>query len=342
MGESPKPKSRLSHVARLAGVSRATASRALRGEGRVAPETVERVRRAAESIGYWPDPYAKNLRTGEGHKLLAVIVDPVTQLGHSGGSDVSHQFWFRAFFQLWTEMSARDVTVVMATIDNQKLLATLPISTVLITSTVHPRPLVNREMGDVPVFVLGVPKDDDDSRIKGYIRFDDRNHTVKVLDHLWERGADNIAVAYRPYQGDHAVDTISEYRRWCDEKGQAPVIIEDLEGPEELTAKVTEALDSGCDAFFSYLPESRTVFDAIVQSGKSMPDDIMLVAHAEGVLEASRTPSVTTLSMRGQEVVLDMIDPLMRAMNNEIDDQEFVTVYAKLVQRESTDRPVIR
>jgi LacI family transcriptional regulator len=48
-------------IARAAGVSRSTASRALRGEGRVSPETVERVKRVAQSLGYVPDLRASAL-----------------------------------------------------------------------------------------------------------------------------------------------------------------------------------------------------------------------------------------------------------------------------------------
>jgi LacI family transcriptional regulator len=46
----------LGDVAAAAGVSRATASRALSGRGRVSPSTRERVEVAAEKLGYRPDP----------------------------------------------------------------------------------------------------------------------------------------------------------------------------------------------------------------------------------------------------------------------------------------------
>ncbi|MEV7972601.1 LacI family DNA-binding transcriptional regulator [Cellulomonas sp. NPDC089187] len=52
----------LSDVARAAGVSRSTASRALRGEGRVSAETVARVARVAADLGYVRDLRAAELR----------------------------------------------------------------------------------------------------------------------------------------------------------------------------------------------------------------------------------------------------------------------------------------
>ncbi len=51
----------LNEVARLAAVSPITASRALRGVATVAPELVEKVRAAAQSLGYVANPAARAL-----------------------------------------------------------------------------------------------------------------------------------------------------------------------------------------------------------------------------------------------------------------------------------------
>lgn len=65
----------LVHVASLAGVSVASASRALNGMV-ASPETVARVRAAAASLGYVPDATARSLKLG--HSLqLAFAVDDV-------------------------------------------------------------------------------------------------------------------------------------------------------------------------------------------------------------------------------------------------------------------------
>ncbi|MGG7508980.1 LacI family DNA-binding transcriptional regulator [Plantibacter sp. YIM 135249] len=62
----------ISDVAALAGVSKATASRALTGRGYVSSETKERVIRAAAEIGYVPSPIAASLVTGR-TKNIGVI-----------------------------------------------------------------------------------------------------------------------------------------------------------------------------------------------------------------------------------------------------------------------------
>ncbi len=63
----------LDDVARAAGCSRATASRALTGSGPTAPETARRVRAAAEELGYEADPVARALVHGRGTRLVVAV-----------------------------------------------------------------------------------------------------------------------------------------------------------------------------------------------------------------------------------------------------------------------------
>lgn len=63
----------LDEVAAEAKVSRITASRALRGERSVAPELVERVRIAAASLGYVPDPAARALASARSNTVAVLV-----------------------------------------------------------------------------------------------------------------------------------------------------------------------------------------------------------------------------------------------------------------------------
>ncbi len=61
-------------VARRAGVSPSTASRALNGKGRMRPETRARVLRAAKELGYRPNVHAKGLATKR-TECIGVVID---------------------------------------------------------------------------------------------------------------------------------------------------------------------------------------------------------------------------------------------------------------------------
>jgi LacI family repressor for deo operon, udp, cdd, tsx, nupC, and nupG len=66
---------RIKEVARLAGVSTATVSRALATPGQVSPETRERVMAAVAKVGYVPNPAARSLRSQKAHMILVALPD---------------------------------------------------------------------------------------------------------------------------------------------------------------------------------------------------------------------------------------------------------------------------
>lgn len=63
----------LDDVALAAGVSRITASRALRGERSVGADLVARVTEAAAALGYVPDPAARALASARSHTVVVLI-----------------------------------------------------------------------------------------------------------------------------------------------------------------------------------------------------------------------------------------------------------------------------
>lgn len=68
---------RIEDVARLAGVSAATVSRALRGLPSVSPATRERVERAAEELSYVLSPTASNLKSGRTNTIGLIVSSAV-------------------------------------------------------------------------------------------------------------------------------------------------------------------------------------------------------------------------------------------------------------------------
>lgn len=63
----------LQDVADAAGVSPMTASRALRGERRVAPALADKVRETALRLGYVPDPAARALASQKSNQVLVIV-----------------------------------------------------------------------------------------------------------------------------------------------------------------------------------------------------------------------------------------------------------------------------
>ena len=81
MREQDRPAVTIEHVALAAGVSRATVSRVLTGSGPSSAAAGQRVRAAAERLGYTADPVARALVHGRGTRLVvAVTSDSPTDL----------------------------------------------------------------------------------------------------------------------------------------------------------------------------------------------------------------------------------------------------------------------
>jgi len=81
MNPSRKPAT-VQDVARLAGVSAMTVSRALNVPGKVTPDTLRRVREAVDALGYVPNAMASGLRMSRARlvaALLPTLVGPVFQ-----------------------------------------------------------------------------------------------------------------------------------------------------------------------------------------------------------------------------------------------------------------------
>ena len=89
--------SRLSEVAKLAGVAPITASRAIRGEGYVSEDARARIMEAAAQLNYAPDMVARRMR-GEKSKLIGIFVNNFGSLAlHEIAKEISSEARARGY-----------------------------------------------------------------------------------------------------------------------------------------------------------------------------------------------------------------------------------------------------
>lgn len=74
-GSRLRPEVTIVDVAKAANVSRATASRALAGYGRIRPATRDRVHAVAEELGYRPNHLARAMRAGRSATIGLIVTD---------------------------------------------------------------------------------------------------------------------------------------------------------------------------------------------------------------------------------------------------------------------------
>lgn len=103
-----KPKN-IQDLAKIAGVSPATVSRALAGTGKISPKTRERIRKLADELGFRPSTIARNLRTGR-TGTIAVIVP----LGHEKTQHLSDPFFMTLLAHIADRLADRGFDLLLS------------------------------------------------------------------------------------------------------------------------------------------------------------------------------------------------------------------------------------
>ena len=189
--EGPPPT--LATVAEEAGVSRQTVSNALNSPELLRPDTLARVQRAIELLGYAPNRAARSLRTRSSH-LVGLRVDPAVE-------DSANALMDRFVHSLVesTEVAGYHVLLFTADGDHEatdpyaELLRSASVDAFVITDTFRGNPHAAwlTEHG-VPFVAFGRPWEEPASR-HPWVDVDGRAGVELAVDHLVERGHSRIA-----------------------------------------------------------------------------------------------------------------------------------------------------
>jgi LacI family transcriptional regulator len=104
---SPVARSRMSDVARLAGVSTKTASRVFSGDDRVAEKTKLKVLESAARLRYRPNALARNLRTGGVTKTVGLVI-----------GDIANPFFFKLAAAIERELASQGLHLIVGTTED--------------------------------------------------------------------------------------------------------------------------------------------------------------------------------------------------------------------------------
>lgn len=321
-GESGRRIRNISELAKLAGVSAGTVSRALAGKDLVNRQTRERIQELAREHGFRPNQMASRLRTG--HTGVIGMVVPVDGAGPSLLGD---PFFMTLFGHLADAVAERghDLMLNRVTIDGQpdwleRVTDSGMLDGVLMTRWSDQCETIDRVAGEyAPLVVWGWHQPGQahcsvgsDSRAGGY----------KAATHLLAQGRRKLA-----FFGDVA----------------APEIARRLEGAQAAVA------ESGNGATIQHLPTSSAVghdpsgvaehleqlapstdgilagTDVIAMSvlrglherGCMVPDDIAVVGYGDLPIGLHSVPRLTTVRQDLEAGAKAMVDSLFRRMAGE-------------------------
>lgn len=279
-------------VAQQAGVSKTTASDALRGSGRVSEETRARVLRIADELGYVPNGSAQHLRkasTGAiGLHLPAVL---------------TRSNYYMSFVFGVVEKAAElnhDVTLITSGAPSRR---PPRVDGLVLGDPLGGDPVVERLMS------AGVPtvtceRFPGGARADGVVRSEHAAVVGDLLDHVRSAGGSRPALIVAGDESDWAARVHQGYREWCARRGVAPMVRTvafDTSG-EELHAAARDLLktEPELDALVCAPAGAATeLLPVIRECGRTVGSDLLLASCVDG--PSMRSANVTAIDLRPRE-----------------------------------------
>ena len=332
----------MKQVAELAGVHVSTVSRALNPETRsmVVPESVARVIKAANELGYRLDPVAASLRTGRS-KLIGVLVP-----------DIATSVFTPILTGATERLSEHGYSVIVAYVgsDSNKqfdlahgLIARRVDGLILATAS-RDDPLVSFciEKGVPCVLVNRAEKD---TRLPGVVS-DELLGAQLAVDHLVELGHSKIGHLGGPRE--HSTGFL-RHRGFLHalsahglDSSRAPCEFADTYTREEGAAVARRLLSARPDITAIVAANDLLAlgaYDVLREEGLNCPRDISIVGHNDMPLVDMVEPPLTTIRISHKEMGRQAADLLEQAIETSDSPARNVVLPPKLVVRGSTAAP---
>lgn len=327
----------LSQVARRAGVSVATASKALNARGQVAPATRHRVRQAADELGFRPNALARGLISGRS-RTVGLLTDEL------GG-----RFAIPILLGVEDALADGEISVLLCDARGDAIRRRHYIRTLLerrvdgIIVLGESNDVRASLSGDIPVPVVYAYAESDDPADLSVIS-DDTGGARLAATHLIDLGRRSIG---------HITGEES-YRAARDRAASLRAVLEDAGLPPAGTpmfgdwsqrwgrhaARTLLAAHPGTDAIFCGSDQIATgAADALRDLGVRVPEDVCLVGYDNWEIFATECrPPLTTIDLDLRHLGATAVRHLLTALDGDR-PAGVVRCPCRLVVRESTAPP---
>ncbi|WP_309129735.1 LacI family DNA-binding transcriptional regulator [Microbacterium sp.] len=305
----------ISDVAAAAGVSRATATRALKGEGRFAEETRERILEIAERLGYVRNTAAAELaagRTGTVGLMLRDASNPAYGLLFSRLQDEAH----RHGLDLVTVTIGADERGAAQVNALHRLLGMRVAGLIVATggvSTEQLEPFADQ----VPILRAGRVES---SRRIHTVHYDDPAHGRLLATHVATLGHRRVVVLAGSPEASYPEHLrATAMREALEDAGASVTLLSAGAAPED---RVDEALDVVRDGATAVMCASDyrqlAVMRAARAAGLSVPGDVS-VTGCDGILPGADLLGLTTVRIPVEDVAAAAIETMQTLLTAETD-----------------------
>jgi DNA-binding LacI/PurR family transcriptional regulator len=339
-GRSRGGNATLEEVARVAGVSRATASRVLNDSPRVSPDVRVAVHAAIEQLGYTPNRAARSLVTKRSDSVAVVITQPPGQV-------FSDPFFPRLLRGISSTLAARDRQLILmlpeTPADEQRVgdyLTAGHVDGALLVSLHEGDPMPARlTAAGVPIVLVGRPPKG--SRVS-YVDVDNRQGAQSAVAHLIASGRRVIATITGLLDTAPGIDRRQGYRDALVEGGLTVDHTLEAQGlftQEGATAAMTQLLAAHpeIDAVFAASDRmAASALSVITASGRKVPADVAVVGFDDMAIATSTAPHLTSVRQPIEEMGHEMARLLLESLDTADPVPRRVILATELVRRASS------
>jgi DNA-binding LacI/PurR family transcriptional regulator len=325
-------------IARVAGVSYSTVSRALNDSPQVNPQTKARVRRVAAEMGYLPSAVARSLVTRRS-KTIGVVVTTITDLFFAevihGIEEAAFEHGHSVVLANSREQPQRELQAI------RTLLEKRVDGIILVSGCSTKEQRFGEQIQETPLVVVNNVHQEH----VGYsVEVDNVSGGEKATQHLLDLGHRRIAYISGPLIEWDAVERQQGYERALRSYGldvDPSLIVRGGKRPNTAIEAAKQLLDlpSPPTALFCYNDATALgAMRAIRAAGLSVPKDISIIGFDDIDLAAYFEPPLTTVAQpkrRMAEIAVGMIIDMVEGRV----PVESCVLPSHLVIRESTAAP---
>jgi len=327
----------ITDIARAAGVSPSTVSRALQDHPRISAKKRAIIRTLAQQMGYQPSQIARSLVTGRTKTLGMVITDvtdPFVAEVMKGAEQAGRALGYSLLFATSQRNPGQEILAAQLLLGRQ-VDGMIVVSsraaggyTDLLRSHGMPLVLINHELNDPHAHT---------------VRTDNREGVRKAVTHLWELGHSQIAFVAGPEGGRSSRERLDAFYEVGAALGlpQLPEWVIDGEGLLEDGSRAFSALST-----LEKRPTAVLCYNDLTaiglmaeahEAGLRVPENISVVGYDNIPLGAFTTPPLTTIDQPREALGRTAVENCVRAISGE--NVAGAVLPGALVIRKSTSIP---
>lgn len=319
-GLGPGGSPTLDEVARLAGVSRATASRAINGGNRVSATAQAAVDAAVRTLGYTPNPAARSLVTRRTDSVALVVPEPDERV-------FTDPFFAHTLRGATRVLSERDVQLVLLLArpgeEEQRMLRYLRnrhIDGALVVSHHRSDSLADHLAAlDLPCAFVGRPWTSADK--VAYVDTDNVAGGREATQALIERGCRRIGTVAGPADMTASVDRLDGWHAAMRQAGLADDAVEhgdftETGGERSAAALLARHPDLDGIVVASDLMAAGTL-KTLQALGRRVPDDVAVIGYDDLGVHERTDPPLTTM----RNPIREMAEQATRLLLEQVDGE---------------------